>query len=174
MGYLANYFIELVKYWDKITPMNDILDKKNRSILNFLQSDASISVEQLADKVALSRNACWRRIKALEDAGLILRRVALLNPEKVGLPLVALVQVKTNRHEAGWLDQFRTAIMDMPEVVAAWRMSGDLDYVLRVRVDSVAGYDNFYQRLIDRVPMSDVSASFVLEEMKDTTALPLL
>ena len=153
--------------------MSEPLDDKNRSILDFLQSDASISVEQLAEKVALSRNACWRRIKALEDAGLILRRVALLDPNKVGLPLVAVVQVRTNRHEAGWLDQFRTAIMDMPEVVAAWRMSGDLDYVLRVRVESVAGYDDFYQRLIKRVPMSDVSASFVLEEMKDTTAVPL-
>jgi Lrp/AsnC family transcriptional regulator len=153
--------------------MSDILDKKNKSILNFLQSDASISVEQLAEKVALSRNACWRRIKTLEDAGLILRRVALLNPDKVGLPLLAVVQVRTNRHEAGWLEQFRAAIMDMPEVVAAWRMSGDLDYVLRVRVASVAGYDDFYQRLIERVPMSDVSASFVLEEMKDTTELPL-
>jgi len=128
--------------------MNESLDAKNRSILNFLQKDASVSIEQLAEKVSLSRNACWRRVRALEDAGLIVRRVALLDPDKVGLPLVALVQVRTNRHEAGWLDQFREAVMEMPEVVAAWRMSGDLDYVLRVRVDSVAGYDAFYQRLI--------------------------
>ena len=165
--------MDLPDYWDKIIAMNDILDKKNRSILEFLQSDASISIEQLAEKVTLSRNACWRRVRALEDAGLILRRVALLNPEKVGLPLVAIVQVRTNQHEAGWLEQFRAAVLDMPEIVAAWRMSGDLDYVLRVRVESVAGYDDFYQRLIKRVPMSDVSASFVLEEMKDTTELPL-
>ena len=149
------------------------IDAKNRSILDFLQKDASISIEQLAEKVSLSRNACWRRVRALEDDGLIVRRVALLDPKKVGLPLVALVQVRTNRHEAGWLEQFRDAVMEMPEVVAAWRMSGDLDYVLRVRVDSVAGYDTFYQRLIKRVPMSDVSASFVLEEIKDTTELPL-
>lgn len=153
--------------------MDDTLDSKNRSILNFLQNDASISIEQLAEKISLSRNACWRRVRALEDAGFILRRVALLDPYKVGLPLVALVQVRTNRHEAGWLDQFREAVMEMPEVVAAWRMSGDLDYVLRVRVDSVAGYDAFYQRLIKRVPMNDVSASFVLEEIKETTELPL-
>ncbi len=153
--------------------MNESLDAKNRSILDFLQKDASISIEQLAEKVSLSRNACWRRVRTLEDDGLIVRRVALLDPKKVGLPLVALVQVRTNRHEAGWLEQFRDAVMEMPEVVAAWRMSGDLDYVLRVRVDSVAGYDAFYQRLIKRVPMSDVSASFVLEEIKDTTELPL-
>jgi len=153
--------------------MDNLLDSKNRSILNFLQKNASVSIEQLAEKISLSRNACWRRVRALEDAGLILRRVALLDPKKVGLPLVALVQVRTNQHEAGWLNQFREAVMEMPEVVAAWRMSGDLDYVLRVRVESVAGYDAFYQRLIKRVPMNDVSASFVLEEMKDTTELPL-
>ncbi len=149
------------------------LDKKNRLILQYLQSDASISIEQLAEKVALSRNACWRRVKALEDSGVIVRRVALLDPKQLNLPLVALVQVRTNQHEADWLAKFRTTVLEMPEVVAAWRMSGDLDYLLRVRVDSVAGYDAFYQRLIDRVPMSDVSASFVLEEMKETTELPL-
>ena len=153
--------------------MADIIDKKNRSILNILQSDASISMEQLAEKVALSRNACWRRVRGLEDDGFIRGRVALLDAEKVGLPLVALVLVRTNQHESKWSKQFRGAVAGMPEVVAAWRMSGDLDYVLRVRVASVAGYDAFYQRLIEKVPMSDVSASFVLEEIKDTTAIPL-
>lgn len=153
--------------------MEDSLDKKNRLILKQLQIDASISIEQLAEKVSLSRNACWRRVRAMEDAGLITKRVALLDADKLGLPLVALVQVRTNQHEADWLGKFRETVLDMPEVVAAWRMSGDLDYVLRVRVDSVAGYDAFYQRLIQRVPMSDVSASFVLEEMKETTELPL-
>ena len=153
--------------------MADIIDKKNRSILNILQSDASISMEQLAEKVALSRNACWRRVKALEDDGFIRGRVALLDTEKIGLPLVALVLVRTNQHDSKWSKQFRRAVLGMPEVVAAWRMSGDLDYVLRVRVASVAGYDAFYQRLIEKVPMSDVSASFVLEEIKDTTAIPL-
>lgn len=153
--------------------MNESLDKKNRLILQALQFDASISIEQLAEKVSLSRNACWRRVRALEDAGVIVKRVALLDAIKLNLPLVALVQVRTNRHESGWLAKFRESVLDMPEVVAAWRMSGDLDYVLRVRVDSVAGYDAFYQRLIERVPMNDVSASFVLEEMKETTELPL-
>ena len=153
--------------------MDGKLDKKNRKILQSLQSDTSLSIEELAEKVSLSRNACWRRVSALESEGYILRKVALLNPDLLGLPLVALVQVRTNQHEEGWLEKFRQAVIEMPEVVTAWRMSGDLDYMLRIRVNSVAGYDAFYQRLIKRVPMNDVSASFVLEELKDTTELPL-
>ena len=138
-----------------------------------MQSDASISIDQLATSVSLSRNACWRRIKSLEEAGVIRSRVALLDAEKVGIPLVALVQVRTNQHDPKWSKRFRKAVVHMHEVVAVWRMSGDLDYVLRVRVASVAGYDAFYQRLIGEVPMSDVSASFVLEEIKETTSIPL-
>lgn len=159
--------------WDIIPGMGNILDRKNCELLNLLQSDASLAVENLAEAVSLSRNACWRRIKAMEEAGLIKGRVALVDPEKAGLPLVALVIVKTNQHEAGWLARFRSAVLEMPEIVAAWRMSGDLDYVLRVRLSSVAGYDAFYQRLIEQVPMSDVSASFVLEEIKETTVVPV-
>lgn len=132
-----------------------------------------MSVDQLAEAVSLSRNACWRRVQILEQSGLITARVALVNAEKVGLPLVALVMVRTNRHEAQWLKRFRQAIINMPEIVSAWRMSGDLDYLLRVRIASVSGYDDFYQRLIAVVPMSDVSASFVLEEIKETTQVPI-
>lgn len=153
--------------------MAELLDKKNRLILSHLQRDASLAVDELAEKVSLSRNACWRRVRALEDAGVIRARVALLDAEKLGLPLVALVLVRTNQHAAEWLELFRTTVLNMPEVVAAWRMSGDLDYVLRVRITSVASYDAFYQRLIEQVPMSDVSASFVLEEIKETTELPV-
>lgn len=153
--------------------MEDILDKKNRKILGYLQQDTSLSIDQIAEKVSLSRNACWRRVRILEDSGYILGKVALLNPHLLGLPLVALVLIKTNQHEEGWLKQFRKAIAEMPEVVSAWRMSGDLDYMLRVRVASVEGYDDFYKRLIKQVPMHNVSASFVLEELKDTTELPL-
>lgn len=161
------------KYWDIFPTMEDILNKKDRMILEYLQCDTSLSIEDLAEKVSLSRNACWRRVRNLQDAGYILRRVALLNPQLLGLPLVALVQIKTNQHEEGWLKQFRKAMAEMPEVVSAWRMSGDLDYMLRVRIKSVEGYDEFYKRLIKRVPMHNVSASFVLEELKDTTELPL-
>ena len=159
--------------WDIIPYMSNLLDKKNRILLDYLQTDASISIEELAEKVSLSRNACWRRVRALEDAGVIRARVALLDADKLGLPLVALVQIRTNQHEAKWFERFRDTVMAMPEVVAAWRMSGDLDYVLRVRIASVSGYDAFYQRLIEKVPMSDVSASFVLEEIKETTKLPV-
>lgn len=159
--------------WDIILNMTNLLDKKNKQLLGYLQKDASVAIEQLAERVSLSRNACWRRIKALEDAGLISRKVALLDPAALGVPLTALVMVRTNQHEAGWLAQFRAAVLNMPEVVAAWRMSGELDYVLRVRIPSVAGYDAFYQRLISQVPMSDVSATFVLEEIKETTEIPL-
>ena len=153
--------------------MSSLLDKTNLSLLKMLQLDASVAIDQLAEHVSLSRNACWRRVKALEEAGVIRGRVALIDPAKVGLPLVALVQIRTNQHEEHWLQQFRDAIKSMPEVVAAWRMSGDLDYILRVRVASVAGYDDFYQRLISKVPMTDVSASFVLEEIKETTEVPV-
>lgn len=153
--------------------MVNLVDKKNLEILEQVQRDASISVEQLAERVALSRNACWRRIKMLEEAGVIRDRVVILDAEKLGLPLVALVMVRTAEHGAEWLSQFDHAINSLPEIVSAWRMSGDLDYVLRVRVASVAGYDSFYKKLIALVPMSNVSASFVLEEMKETTALPL-
>jgi len=153
--------------------MSAKIDKKDRLILDLLQSNTSLSIEQLAEKVSLSRNACWRRVRALEDSGDILRRVALLNPDLLGLSLIALVQIKTNQHEKNWLKLFRQTISEMPEIVSAWRMSGDLDYMLRVRVNSVSDYDEFYQRLIKRIPMNDVSASFVLEELKDTTKLPL-
>ena len=149
------------------------LDKTNRKLLQLLQQDATLSVDQLADAVSLSRNACWRRVQSLEQSGLIHSRVALVDAEMVGLPLVALVMVRTNQHQDQWLKRFREAIVSMPEIVSAWRMSGDLDYLLRVRIASVAGYDDFYQRLIAQVPMSDVSASFVLEEIKETTQLPL-
>jgi len=153
--------------------MGELIDKKDRELLRLLQRDSSVAIEQLAEQISLSRNACWRRIRALEDAGLIKRRVALLDAAGLGLPLAALVMVRTNQHEPNWLEQFRSAVLEMPEVVAAWRMSGELDYVLRIRIQSVAGYDAFYQRLITKVKMSDVSVSFVLEEIKETTELPL-
>ncbi len=149
------------------------MDKKNRELLDRLQQDSTISIEQLAEQVALSRNACWRRIKTLEEAGVIKERVVILDAEKLGLPLVAVVMVRTGEHEAKWLKRFDEAVQTLPEIVSAWRMSGDLDYVLRVRVTSVAGYDDFYKKLTALVPMTNVSASFVLEEMKETTQVPI-
>ncbi|MEM6621633.1 MAG: Lrp/AsnC family transcriptional regulator [Pseudomonadota bacterium] len=153
--------------------MTETLDEFDRAILRHLQKDAAISLEQLADKVALSRNACWRRVKRLEADGIIRARVALVDPGRVDLGLSVYVLVRTNRHDPEWLGAFRQAIGQMPEIVGAHRMTGELDYVLRVRVADMAAYDRFYQRLISKISLSDVSASFVMEDIEDTTALPL-
>ncbi len=148
-------------------------DEMDRRILRLLQRDASMSMDSLADAVHLSRNACWRRIKNMEDAGVLTGRVALVDPQSVGLDLMAFVLVRTNRHDADWLKSFNKAVQELPEIVGAHRLSGDLDYILRVRIANMRAYDAFYQRLIERVPISDVSASFVMEDIKDTTELPL-
>ena len=152
--------------------MNDI-DNFDLKILRELQKDSAISVDALAENVDLSRNACWRRMKRLEADGVIKSRVALLDAEKLNLDLMVYVMVRTHDHEPGWLEKFRTAVRSMPEIIGAHRMSGDLDYVLRVRVRDVKAYDVFYQRLIAKVPISEVSASFVMEDIKDTTGLPI-
>lgn len=123
--------------------------------------------------VGLSRNACWRRVKAMEDQGILKARVALVDPTKVGLPLTVFMLIRTSNHDGGWLDRFARATRDMPEILGAYRMSGDLDYLIRARVADVSDYDRLYRRLIEKVPMQDVSASFVMEELKETTALPL-
>jgi Lrp/AsnC family transcriptional regulator len=157
----------------KILVKTDMLDDFDKAILRILQRDASQSVEAIAEKVNLSRNACWRRIKLMEDAGVLRARVALVDPQAIGLDLLTFVLVRTNRHDADWLKAFNRAVHDLPEIVGAHRLSGDLDYILRVRVASVRDYDAFYQRLIARVPISDVSASFVMEDIKDTTELPV-
>ena len=153
--------------------MSQIIDETDRRILQLLQTDASLSVDDISAAVHLSRNACWRRIKALEQAGVIRARVALVDPAKVGVPLMAMVLIRTNAHGAQWMDQFQTALRALPEVVGAYRMTGDLDYVLRVRVADVPAYDAFYKRLTARISVSDISASFVMEEIKETTAVPL-
>ena len=149
------------------------MDEFDRKILRELQADAAISVENLAERVNLSRNACWRRVRQLEQKGILRARVALVDPEAIGLGLSVIVLIRTNMHEPGWLEKFQNAVRDMPEIIGAHRMSGDLDYVLRVRVKDMKSYDGFYQRLIHRVPLSDISASFVMEDIRDTTALPV-
>jgi Lrp/AsnC family transcriptional regulator len=153
--------------------MKQELDTIDQRILTILQSDATQSVDAISDRVALSRNACWRRIKALEASGIIRARVALLDPIKIGCPLTALVLIRTEHHSDNWRKDFATAIAALPEIISAQRMTGDLDYVLRVRLADVAAYDLFYKRLTSRISVSDISASFVMEDIKDTTALPL-
>lgn len=149
------------------------LDDVDRRILRILQRDASLSADALADAVGMSRNACWRRVKNLEIAGVIVRRVAIVDPDAVGLGLSVFVLVRTNRHDKEWLAMFDRAVRDLPEIVGAHRMAGDLDYILRVRIGSVREYDDFYQRFIAGVPLSDISASFVMDDIKDTTEMPM-
>ena len=153
--------------------MLDKLDTIDHRILTILQQDATRSVDAISDAVSLSRNACWRRIKAMEGSGIIRARVALLDPIKIGCPLSALVLIRTDHHSDTWRRDFASAVAALPEITSARRMTGDLDYVLMVRLADVAAYDVFYKRLTSRISVSDISASFVMENIKDTTALPL-
>jgi Lrp/AsnC family transcriptional regulator len=149
------------------------LDDIDRRILRELQRDAELPLDGLSERVGLSRNACWRRVKALEASGVIRKRVALLDPQKLDLALTVILMIRTNRHAPDWLERFARATRDMPQILSAYRMSGELDYMVRARVRDVAEYDQLYRRLIERVEMADVSASFVMEELKETTELPL-
>ena len=153
--------------------MSEKLDDTDRRLLRCLQEDASISMDELAGKANLSRNACWRRVKRMEERKVIRGRVALVDPEAVNLGLSVFVIIRTNAHEKDWLGKFEEAVRTLPEIQGAHRMSGDIDYVLRLRVPNVRGYDRFYQRLIEKVPIADISASFVMDDIKDTTALPV-
>ena len=153
--------------------MSEKLDDTDRRLLRYLQEDASISMDELAGKANLSRNACWRRVKRMEERKVIRGRVALVDPEAVDLGLSVFVIIRTNAHEKDWLGKFEEAVRTLPEIQGAHRMSGDIDYVLRLRVPNVRGYDRFYQRLIEKVPIADISASFVMDDIKDTTALPV-
>lgn len=149
------------------------IDDADRRILRELQADASLGLEDLGARVGLSRNACWRRIRALEAAGVIRGRVTLLDPAALGLGLMVFIQIRAASHDAGWLEHFARAVGTMPEVQGVYRMTGDLDYLIRARVADVADYDRLYQRLVRKLDLGDVSASFVMEEIKDTTALPV-
>ena len=149
------------------------VDPIDRRILAELQRDATLSVDQLSERIDLSRNACWRRVKLLEKEGVIRGRVTLVDPEKLGLSLMVFIIVRTASHDPEWLARFKSAVTAFPEIISVYRMSGDLDYVLRARVADVKGYDRLYQRLITRVPLADVSASFVMEEIKETTIVPV-
>ena len=149
------------------------LDPKDLRILEILQRDAMTPVTEIAERVGLSTTPCWRRIQKLEAEGVIRRRVALLDPAALNVPVSVFVALRTSRHSAEWLEQFRQALEGIPEVVEAYRMSGEIDYLLRVVVPDIAGYDAVYKRLIERIELADVTSSFSMEEMKHTTALPL-
>ncbi len=146
----------------------------DRRLLGIIQEDCTLSVQQLGERVGLSANPCWRRLKRLEAEGVIRKRVALIDPEKVGLGLTAFVTIRTNRHDLAWLESFAAALARIPEIVEAHRMSGDVDYLLKIMVEDIAHYDGVYRRLITAVPgLSDVSSTFSMERLKSGTALDL-
>lgn len=149
------------------------LNTQDRKILTALQRDATLSLDALADLAALSRNAVWRRVKMLEDRGILRARVALLDAAALGLKLSVFMLIRAGAHSPDWSTRFARTTRDMPEILAAYRMTGDLDYLLHARVADMADYDRLYQRLTEKVDIADISASFVMEEIKDTTALPL-
>lgn len=149
------------------------IDHFDKKILAELQRDATLSLDALAERVVLSRNACWRRIQKLEEAGVIRGRVALLDPEALNLGLAVLIQVRTSQHSAEWAQRFRAALKEIPEIIAAYRTAGEIDYILHARIPDMKAYDRLYQTLIARIEMDDVSASFVMEEIKQSSELPL-
>ncbi len=149
------------------------LDDKDRKILELLQTDALTPVAEVANQVGLSTTPCWRRIQKLEEDGFIRKRVALLDRGKLNVGVTVFVAVKATRHSATWLSEFRAILDSVPEVVEAYRLSGDIDYLLKIVVPSIAAYDAVYKRLIELVEFADVSSSFAMEDMKFTTALPL-
>jgi len=153
--------------------MKKKLDVTDRKILALLQQNAETPLADLAQAVNLSSTPCWRRIQRLREHGFITRQVALVDARKINLAVTAFVAVRTNQHNQAWFDSFRDAVRDIPEIVEFYRMSGDVDYLLRVVVPDIAAYDAVYKRLIRSVDLSDVSTSFAMEELKFTTALPL-
>lgn len=149
------------------------MDRTDRRILALLQEDATLPVAELARRVQLSQTPCWKRLQKLKAAGVIRKQVALCDPVKLGLGTTVFVAVRTNQHNDAWLRKFDAAVKTLPEIVDVYRMSGEVDYLLRVVVADIAGYDAVYRRLIKAVELSDVSSSFAMETIKSTTALPI-
>ncbi|MGO1120089.1 Lrp/AsnC family transcriptional regulator [Rhodovibrionaceae bacterium A322] len=149
------------------------MDDLDRKILGLLQVDATLSLAEIAERVGLSNTPCWRRIQNLEKQGVIKQRVALLDADKLNLGTTVFVRVNTADHTTDWLKAFARAVESIEEITEVYRLGGDIDYLLRIVVPDIKGYDAVYKRLIDQVPLSDVSASFSMEKIKETTSLPL-
>ncbi|HET9717536.1 MAG TPA: Lrp/AsnC family transcriptional regulator [Pseudolabrys sp.] len=152
----------------------DRMDAIDRKILAVVQDDASLSVAEIGQRVGLSSTPCWKRLQRLEADGVIMRRVAVVSPEKVGLGTTVFVSIETGDHSQEWLRSFADVVGAMPEVMEFYRMAGDVDYMLRVVVPDIAGYDAFYKKLIATVPLKNVTSRFAMERIKSTTALPLV
>lgn len=149
------------------------LDLIDRKILAALMRDATLPVAQVADRVGLSQTPCWKRIQKLEAAGIITGRVALVDPERIGFGLTVFVGIEAPDHSAAWREAFVTAVGELPEVMEAWRMAGETDYLLRVAVRDMAGFDAFYKRLTDAVRIKNVTSHFAMERVKSVNAYPL-
>ena len=149
------------------------MDRLDRMILTILQEDATVPVAEIGRRVGLSTTPCWRRIQKMEEEGVITARVAILDPAKVNAKVTAFVSVTTDQHNDDWLTRFARVIGEFPEVVEFHRMSGQVDYLLKVVVPDIAAYDAFYKKLVAKIDITDVSSAFAMERIKDTTALPL-
>ena len=149
------------------------MDATDRKILALLQADASLSVAEIGNRVGLSSTPCWKRIQRMEADGVLVRRVALVDQDRIGLGVTVFVSIETGDHSQDWLDHFAQTIGAMPEVMEFYRMAGDVDYMLRVVVPDIAGYDAFYKRMIAAVPLKTVTSRFAMEKIKFTTALPI-
>lgn len=149
------------------------MDATDWKILNILQTDASLTVKQIAEQIPLSVTPCWKRIQKLEDKGVIRARVALLDPKKVNANVTVFVAIKTAQHTREWIERFNREVYKLPEVMEIYRMSGEIDYLLRVVTSSIEAYDQFYKKLIGRIELSNVTSSFAMEQIKYTTALPI-
>jgi Lrp/AsnC family transcriptional regulator len=150
-----------------------MLDRMDRKIIDIVQKDCTLPVAEIGKQIGLSTTPCWRRIQKLEEFGVIQRRVALLDPKKVNVGVTVFVSITTSHHTQDWLERFHAALQDFPEVVEFYRMSGQVDYLLRVVVPDIERYDAFYKKLIGKIELSDVSSAFAMEQIKFTTALPL-
>ena len=150
------------------------MDAIDRKILAVVQEDTSLSVAEVGNRVGLSSTPCWKRIQKLEAEGVIQKRVAVVDPDKVGLGVSVFVAIETGDHSEEWLGKFAEAVRQMPEVLEFYRMAGDVDYMLRVVVPDIQGYDGFYKKLIATVPLKNVTSRFAMERIKSTTALPIV
>ncbi|MEO1282164.1 MAG: Lrp/AsnC family transcriptional regulator [Pseudomonadota bacterium] len=150
-----------------------MLDEMDVKILRILQEDCTKPVAEIGREVGLSTTPCWRRIQKLEEAGVIRKRVAVLSPPEVNAGVTVFVQIKTDQHSIGWLEKFHKVVVEFPEVVEFYRMSGEIDYLMRVVVPDIAAYDAFYKKLIDKIEIAKVSSTFAMEQIKYTTTLPL-
>lgn len=146
------------------------MDAIDRKLLTLLQQDANVSLADLSDRVGLSQTPCWKRIQKLEAAGIIARRVALVDPDKIGLSLTVFVSIETGDHSGPWLERFAQTVSAMPEVMGLYRMAGDVDYLAHVVVADMAAYDQFYKRLINTIALKNVTSRFAMERIKSTTA----